>query len=108
LNSQREPSNPFYFLFLLASLLFVVTALAWAVVPTLEDKAKAVGEMPPPSPWREALREDGGRWLLCQLGGMIFFGLASMGLDRLRRLQKERASATMPERRESTTTPNSG
>jgi hypothetical protein len=92
---SKEPRNPFYLLLLFASLLFTVTALAYAVVPVLEENARAAGEVVPPSPWREALRNDGWKWLLYQVGGVIVFGLLSMGLDRYRRLQKERAAATM-------------
>jgi hypothetical protein len=91
--SNREPRNPFYLLLLLSGLLFTVTALAYAVVPTLEDKARAAGEIPPPSPIRDALRQDGWKWLLVEVAAMVVFGLLSMGLDRLRRLQKERAEA---------------
>jgi len=94
--STAEPRNPFYFLLLAASLLFVVTALAYAVIPTLEDKAQSAGQVPPPSPFRETLRQDGWRWLLVEVAAMIVFGLLSMGLDRLRRLQKDRALGTMP------------
>src|SRR5262249_11281156 len=92
----REPRNPFYFLLLLTSLLFVVTALAYAIIPTLEEKARDAGEPPPASSFRESLRYDGWLWLLYQVGAMLVFGLLSMGLDRLRRLQKERAEATIP------------
>ena len=99
--SPPEPRNPFYLLLLLASFLFVVTALAYAIVPTIEEKAISVGEIPPPSPWRDALRKDGWKWLLYELAAMIFFGLASMGLDRLRRLQSERSAATIPSAKES-------
>ena len=88
-----EPRNLFYLLLLLASLVFVVTVLAYVFIPLLEDKAIAAGEIPPPSPFRKALREDGWRWLLVELAAMIVFGLASMGLDRYRRLQNERASS---------------
>ena len=88
-----EPRNPFYLLLLVASFLFVLTALAYAVVPTLEEKAKAAGEFPPPSEVRDALRNDGWKWLLAEVAAMLVFGLASMGLDRLRRLKKERAEA---------------
>ena len=88
-----EPRNPFYLLLLVASFLFVLTALAYAVVPTLEEKATAAGEPPPPSEVRDALRNDGWRWLLVEVAAMVVFGLASMGLDRLRRLKKERAEA---------------
>jgi hypothetical protein len=94
--SPREPRNPFYFLLLLASLLFAITALAYAVVPVLEEKARDAGEAPPPSAWRDALRQDGWKWLLVQVAAMIVFGLLSMGLDRLRRLHKERTEATVP------------
>jgi hypothetical protein len=91
-----EPRNPFYFLLLLASLLFVATALAYAVVPVLEEKARAAGQEPPPSTFRDTLRQDGWRWLLAQVAVMIVLAFLSMGLDRLRRLQKERASKTIP------------
>jgi hypothetical protein len=94
-NAPREPRNPLYFLLLLSSLLFVVTALAYALVPVLEEKARDAGQAPPPSPWRDALRQDGWKWLLYEVAAMIVFGLLSMALDRLRRLQKERAEATM-------------
>jgi hypothetical protein len=93
--SSREPYNPFYLLLLLASLLFVLTALAYALVPTLEDKARLAGQLVPPSPWRQALREDGWRWLLYEVAAMILFGLLSMGLDRLRSWQQKRAPGTM-------------
>jgi hypothetical protein len=93
--SPREPRNPFYFLLLLTSLLFVVTALAYAVVPVLEEKARDAGQAPPPDPWRDSLRRDGWLWLLCEVAAMVVFGLLSMLLDRLRRLQKERAESTM-------------
>ena len=100
----REPHNPFYLLLLLSSFLFVVTALAYAVIPVLEEKARAAGQAPPPSPFRDSLRLDGWLWLLYELGAMIFFGLASMGLDRLRRLQKERQQAKMPPAEQSPST----
>jgi hypothetical protein len=95
MNQAPEPRNPFYLLLLLASFLFVLTALAYAIVPTLEEKAKEAGEFPPPSPLRDALRQDGWRWLLIEVAAMVGFGLASMGLDRLRRLKKERDQATI-------------
>src|SRR4051794_21214262 len=37
--APREPQNWFYILLNLASVLFVVTALAYALVPVLEEKA---------------------------------------------------------------------
>lgn len=94
--SQPEPRNPFYILLLLTSLLFVMTALGYALVPSLEQKAAEVGQQPPPSAIRDSLRRDGWFWLLIEVGVMIVFGLASMVLDRLRSLQKERAAATIP------------
>ena len=96
---MSEPRNPFYFLLLAASLLFVVTVLAYAVIPELERKAIAAGEVPPPSAFRTAMRKDGWRWVLYEVAAVVVFGLASMGLDRLRRLQKERAAVTMPRER---------
>jgi hypothetical protein len=96
LNPQREPHNPFYLLLLLASFVFVITALAIAIVPVLEDKANLAGATVPASPFRTALRDQGWQWLLYQVAAMIVFGLASMGLDRLRRLQKERSQAKIP------------
>src|ERR1700736_4139393 len=88
--NDAEPRNPFYLLLLLASFAFVLNALAYAVVPPLEDKAKQAGEVPP-SPLRDALRTDGWKWLLIEVAAMVILGLLSMGLDRLRRLQKDRA-----------------
>jgi hypothetical protein len=95
-----EPRNPFYFLLLLASLAFAITALACAIIPALEEKAHDAGAQIPPSPWRDSLRKDGHVWLLYEVGAMILFGLLSMGLDRLRRLQKERAEVTIPQANE--------
>jgi hypothetical protein len=90
--TRPEPRNPFYFLLLLAGLLFTATALALAVVPALEQKATDAGQPPPPSAFRDALRADGWRWLLYELAVMVVFALLSMGLDRLRSLQNERAA----------------
>jgi hypothetical protein len=94
--SQSEPRNPFYMLLLAASVLFVATALGYGVVPVLEEMAARAGEPAPPSPFREALRANGPVWLLYQLGAMIVFGLLSMGLDRLRSLQKQQTAGTIP------------
>jgi hypothetical protein len=90
-----EPSNPVYLLLLVASLLFVMTALAYAVIPVLEQKATAAGDPPPPSEFRDALRADGWRWLLYEVGAMLALGIASMVVDRLRALKKERAGGTI-------------
>jgi hypothetical protein len=88
---SNEPRNPFYLLLLLASLLFVATALAYGVVPVLEERARALGQPPPPSPFRAALSEQGPKWLLYELGVMAVFAFLSMGLDRVRTLRKERS-----------------
>jgi bacteriorhodopsin len=94
--TTHEPRNPLYLLLLLASLLFVVTALAYAVVPTLEQKAIDAGQPPPPSAFRAALRKDGWRWLLYEVGAVVVLSVASMTVDRLRTLQKQRGKVTIP------------
>jgi len=88
-----EPRNWFYLLLNLASVLFVITALAYAVVPVLEQKAAEAGTAPPPSALRESLREDGWLWLICEAGVVIVLALTSMGLDRYRRWKKERTDS---------------
>jgi hypothetical protein len=80
----REPRNWFYLLLNLASLLFVLTALAYALVPVLEQKATEAGNPPPPSEFRAALRRDGWLWLLVEVAAVAVLALASMGLDRWR------------------------
>jgi len=97
MQSKPEPRNPFYILLVVVSLLFVVTALAYAVVPTLEQKAAEAGQTPPPSPFRDALRSDGWLWLLYEGAGIVVLALLSMGLDRLRRWKNPPAPAIMPE-----------
>jgi hypothetical protein len=86
----REPRNPLYLLLLLISLLFVITALAYAVVPLLEQKALDAGTAVAPSVFRDSLRQDGWRWLLYELAGMTVVGLASMALDAWRQAKHER------------------
>jgi hypothetical protein len=87
-----EPHNPFYILLLVSSLIFVVTALAVALVPALEDKAREAGNPPPPSEFRASLRSGGWVWLLYEVAAIVVFGMLSMGLDRLRRLKRERSA----------------
>jgi hypothetical protein len=94
--TPREPRNPLYLLLLLASLLFVVTALAYAIVPVLEQKAKDAGQSPPPSAFRDALRKDGWRWLLYEVGAVVILSIASMAVDRLRSLQKPPSQEIIP------------
>jgi hypothetical protein len=93
---SSEPRNPFYFFLLLAGLVFTVTALAYAGLPVLEEKATAAGNPPPPSEFRDALRADGWRWLLYEVGVLIFFGLASMVYDRLLTLKIKPPGGTIP------------
>jgi hypothetical protein len=94
--SASEPRNPLYLLLLVASLLFVITALAYAFIPLVEQKAADAGQPPPPSAFRDALRTDGWRWLLYEVAVIAVLSIASMALDRLRALKKERATATIP------------
>jgi hypothetical protein len=91
-----EPRNPFYFLLLIASLFFVLTCLAYGVVPVLEQKAAQAGQPAPPSPFREALDTDGWRWILYELAAMAVFAILSMSLDRRRSVRKEHAPVTIP------------
>jgi hypothetical protein len=86
--SDREPRNPWYWLLLAASLAFVVTALAYAIVPSLEEWAADVGQPSPPSPFREELRHNGWRWLLAEVGAIVIFAVLSMILDRRRSLRQ--------------------
>jgi hypothetical protein len=100
-SAQPERRNPFYALLLICSLLFVINALALGFVPVLEQKARELGHPPPPSAFRDTMRSEGWIWLLYEAAAIVVFGLLSMGLDYLRRLQKERAAATIPPERES-------
>ena len=95
MSPRPEPRNPLYLLLLVAGVVFAVTALAYALIPVLEQKAADAGEPPPPSPFRDALRADGWRWLLVEVAVLTALGVASMVLDRLRSLKKERAGATI-------------
>jgi hypothetical protein len=96
MSNPPEPRNPFYLLLLLVSLLFVITALAYAFVPTLEGMAYDAGHDIEHSAIRDSLVNDGWLWLLLEVTAIVVLGLASMGCDRLRSLKKERAPATIP------------
>src|SRR5262245_46632270 len=94
---RPEPRNPFYILLILVSLGFVVTALAYAIVPILEQKATDAGNPPPPSPFRDSLRSDGWLWLIYEGAAITILGLVSMGYDRLlRALKRSPSTATIP------------
>jgi hypothetical protein len=95
MSPSTEPRNPLYLVLLLVSVAFVATALAYALVPVLEQKATEAGNPPPPSPFREGLREHGGVVLLALVGAIVVLSLLSMGLDRLRALKKERTAGTI-------------
>jgi hypothetical protein len=94
--SSSEPRNPFYLLLLLVSLLFVITALAYAFVPALEGIAFDAGHDIEHSAIRDSLVNDGWLWLLVEVVAIVIFGLASMAYDRLRTLKKVRAERTIP------------
>jgi hypothetical protein len=79
---KSEPRNPFYILLIAVGFMFVLTALAYAVVPVLEEKAREAGNPPPISPFRDALRADGWLWLLYEGAAIIVLAALSMGLDR--------------------------
>lgn len=68
-----EPRNPFYALLLVVSFLFVLTALAYALLPWERQPA-----------WLQA---GGWKYLLIEVAAVVFFGLASMAYDRLRTLK---------------------
>jgi hypothetical protein len=86
--SSQQPRNWFYLFLNVAGVAFVITALAYAVVPVLEQKAAEAGNPPPPSDLRDALRRDGWLWLLIEAGVVTALALASMGLDRWRQREK--------------------
>ena len=87
--TPKEPRNWFYLLLNFAMVAFAITALAYAVVPVLEDKAADAGRPSPPSALRDALRRDGWRWLLAEAAVVTVLALASMALDRWRQRSKE-------------------
>ena len=89
-----EPRNWFYLLLNIASVAFVVTALAYAVVPVLEEKAVAAENAAPPSPFRDALRRDGWIWLLVEAGLVDHPGRGQHGPRPLAAVE-ERMSATV-------------
>lgn len=93
MQSADEPRNPLYLLLLVIGVLFIITALAYAVVPVLEQRARDLGQPVPPSPFRDALRRDGWRWVLYEVAALVAVGLLSMALDRYRRWRRESTRA---------------
>lgn len=96
--AATEPRNPLYFLLLLVGVVFVATALAYAVIPVLEQKSAEAGNPSPPSEFRDALRRDGWRWLLYEVGALIVVAIASMMLDRHRSLHASSQAGMPPDR----------
>jgi hypothetical protein len=96
MSDKPEPRNPFYLLLLLAGLLFVVTLLAVVLVPILMEKAQAAGAEVPKEGIHHLIKRDGIWWVLAEVVLIVILSIASMVLDRLRSLQKERAAKTIP------------
>jgi hypothetical protein len=67
---NRQPSNPFYVWLLVASVVLIITVLAYTLVP------------PPRQP--ATLRLHGWKWVLGEVAAVIVLGLLSMGLDHWR------------------------
>jgi hypothetical protein len=105
MTAPKEPHNPFYFLLLAASILFVATALAYGVVPLLEEQMPPGEQATPRTAFGEALRADGHWWLMYEVAAMTLFALLSMGLDRLRSLQKPPSPGTIPSSQDDSTSP---
>jgi formate hydrogenlyase subunit 3/multisubunit Na+/H+ antiporter MnhD subunit len=82
--NSPEPRNPLYLPLLAVCVLFIMTALAYALVPTLEEKAFEAGMSKAHSPFRDALLIDGWKWLLYEVAAVIALGIACMGLDQWR------------------------
>ena len=78
-----EPRNWFFTLLVPAGVVFAITAIAYAVIPSLEDRAAQAGAAPPPSLLRTALREEGWWWLLVETGVVVLLSLAAMVWDRV-------------------------
>jgi hypothetical protein len=79
--ATSEPRNPFYFLLLAVSMLFVATALAYGILPQIEDNAASVGQHVPISPFRSALRKEGALWLLYEVAAIAVVVVLCLGLD---------------------------
>jgi hypothetical protein len=104
MSTRSEPRNPLYLLLLVVCLFFVITALAYAFVPTLEGMAFDAGRDVEHSAIRDSLVNDGWLWLLVEVVAIVILSVASMACDRLRSLQKEPAAATIPSAKPEETT----
>jgi hypothetical protein len=94
--TQSEPRNPFYILLLLVGLLFVITLLAVVLVPMMMERAESAGGGVPKEGFHQLIKRDGIWWVVYEVVALIILSLLSMGLDRLRSLQKERRGRTIP------------
>ena len=94
--SHPEPRNPFYLLLLLVGLLFVVTLLAVLLLPMMMEKAELAGGDVPKEGFHQLVKRDGVWWVGYEVAALVVLSLLSMGLDRLRSLQTERAAKTIP------------
>lgn len=81
---MKEPRNWCFTLLIPASVLFLATALAVALVPVLEEMAQRAGNPASPSAFRDALRTDGWWWLLVEMGVVVVLALAAMAWDQFR------------------------
>jgi len=95
MSDKPEPRNPFYLLLLIVGLIFVITLLAVVLVPILMDKAQAAGAEVPKEGFHQLIKRDGIWWVVAQAVALVILGIASMVLDRLRSLKKERAARTI-------------
>jgi heme/copper-type cytochrome/quinol oxidase subunit 2 len=94
--SQSEPRNPLYLLLLLVGLLFVITLLAVVLVPIMMERAQQAGGDVPKEGFHQLIKRDGIWWVVYELIALVVLSILSMGLDRLRSLQKERAAKKIP------------
>jgi hypothetical protein len=79
--ASSEVRNPFYFILLAVSMLFVATALAYGILPQIEDNAASIGQRVSISPFRAALRRDGAQWLLYEVAAIAMTTIMCLGVD---------------------------
>ncbi|MCS6976318.1 MAG: hypothetical protein NZM31_04820 [Gemmatales bacterium] len=77
-----EPRNPFYDLLVAVSVVFVVTVLAYALVPPQHQPT-----------W---FFQNGWIILLVEVAAVVVLGLLSMGLDRWRTLRQSPSERQPP------------
>ena len=79
-----------------AHLAVAVTLLAVLMVPILMEKAERAGGDVPKEGFHQLIKRDGVWWVVYELIALVVLSVLSMGLDRLRSLQKERGGRTIP------------